>query len=375
MTKETYLILNGKSLDGSVYEKISKTSLDIMGYYDFYDFKLSSNIEFYHFDKEVKSYKNISEKYDNINNTTLKTLMISYNTPLYSLFYGVIPFRGGKFATIKDDESHGNGIELLTDQVFVGYFASIDCWAKFILGRAAWQDNINYNSLPPKNNGGVGDYILVTKQLGNNYIEFNYFKVYITLDLPSKETFRFGVLDLIGFGYIYDDSFDSNLVYWFEGGYSRINENIRQMAINSNPGGIGGLSTLSSLGYKVDDADTQGFAFKTGVKYSDEISSYDYDIGFEYFKTYDGWVSMNQGILFNSNYSYWQNRGADQISIFGNIYINNHVTVGINASHSKSSYVSNPFSAAATTNPDTYDWSRKDFTVNERLVFSLKYKF
>jgi hypothetical protein len=291
----------------------------------------------------------------------------------FSLYSGVIPFRGGRFSEIKDGQKNkGNGIEILTDQVLVGSFVS---WTKDNLtlqaGVATWQKEVNYRSLGDKNDNSQGYYFISKYEYYRHYLELNYFKINPN-SVENSVEYKLGESDLISLGYIYSN-LENGLVFWVEGLYSKIDENINETATNIV--GAQAVPFVAQMGFLTEDATTEGASYKTGVAYKGFLGNSDYTIGYEYFRSYPGVISMNHGVVFNSNYSYWQLRDATMHTVFTHLELSKNIRLAINYSRSKNNQVPNFFSMSKTILPEHSLNADSFFTNNDRLYFGLEYKF
>lgn len=365
-----YLNANSKYLDMS--DRINRTSLNYLSHTVNENYELDMDILVYKHSNNYDKFKNISLDYENKKGIQVNTFMISKNIyPDITIHAGVIPFRGGRFSEIKlaEYENRGNGIELIINQAMPGTFLSYNLDEfNFIFGYTEFNTWTGYNGLNEKNEGSGGMYSIITYEKNKHYLEFNYFDASINIYEP------YGTLDLFGLGYIYDDNQNSGCTVWVEIGYSKIKEGIRDNILLDYPEYM--IPYFNSVGMITEDVNNDGYAFKLGIKRNFDVFGFDSFLGTEYFKTYDGWVSMNHGVLFLSNYSYWQNRDTNMITIFGGLSVNKNIHIGFNYSKSISNKVPHYFSASNSTDIDTHEMGKTiSYTNIEKIMFDLSIKF
>lgn len=331
------------------------------------------DIEAFHNTKEMDKHKNISLKYQKQDDIQINSLMISYIEEDYCLYGGAISFRGSKFSELKNPlRNGGNGIELLSDQVFYGVFSSTNIYdTSLIVGYAQWRKETNYNSLGYHNNDkSDGIFTVVKKDIDNHYIELNYFKVNVILD-SSTEPINYADLDLLGVGYIYDDTHNTGLTFTWEGGVSHIKENNVELAKTT---GVP-LNILDYLGYITENIETTGYAWKTNLRYENEVVNTEYYIGIEYFKTYENWISMNHGTLFLSNNSYWQVKDGQQYTIYGGVNITKNLLLQLRYVYTKSDKVPAYFSVSTSVPPSQSPNPEDFFLQTSRFEIEVSYSF
>lgn len=235
-----YSYLSGQFENKNISDNIdlSKISYSNMSKFSYNRFALDTDIEFYTINELPEKYKNVSLDYTERQGMTLNTFMASYRYENIATFVGVIPFKGGKFASIKNEEiNNGNGIELIIDQVLNGAFV---CYNKqdysIKIGYAFWEEKNNYVSLANKNNRSDGTYLLANYEIKNkdfsHYFEFNYFNVNPLMDQDTNSPYELGHLDLLGVGYILNTT---NFVFYAEGAMSVLDERVSKTAETSVP--------------------------------------------------------------------------------------------------------------------------------------------
>ena len=377
--QDSTVFINANSIYQAESREYSKASIEYWNTFNKDNFHLDLDLQAYSFDKDVPNNKNISLNYGAKNSVSINTLMVSYNNDKFGLYAGIIPFKGGEFTQLKSSEIQGgNGIELLTDQVFEGVFLSYkpESNLEFIIGGAYWQTWYNYNSLDQKNDGSKGIFFLSKYRENKNYFEFNYFNVNV-LDKLNNKVIDFGNLQLFGLGYIFDDSMYSGFKFWAEFGLSISQENIQSVVKAEVPNYSQNMNKyLIRKGYSIKNDTTIGDAYILGISKDFEMFDIINTIGFEYYKTYNGWESMNSGTLFNSNNSYWEVRDGDQKTIFIETQFNNHIVTDISVSNESSNEVPKYFSASQSESINKSPLGKTYFyTIVNKIYFTLTYKF
>lgn len=363
--------------------RLNRTAVEYVSLYKNENgFALDLDIEAFHHANDYGKFKNSSLEYEKKNEIQYNSVMASYSYEDFSVYAGLIPFRGGHFAEIKDvqyAEHAGNGLELLINQVFVGAFLSYrydDCWT-FIIGKAKWEKWYNYNSLGAQNDHSDGIFSILKYSDGQHYLEFNYYDVNAILNADTDYPVDYGKMRLGGVGYIYDDSFDSGFTYYAEAGFSHMHERVPELIDSTFAENPGVIPFLPLLGYEVNPQTNTGYAAKAGMKYDDEIFDKEYYVGFEYFKTWKHWVSMNHGTVFLSNHSWWQNKVANQWMVFGGFHITPELSFNANYSRAKSKHAPKYFSISSSVPLSSVPDDQKEnfFTDVERIQFSVVYAF
>lgn len=373
--KNHTIIEEGNSDYISDSELFNRTSIEYRDRYIYDSWYLDIDLEGFHHNSNIDNYKNTSLSYSKRNDIQYNSVMLAYSNDIYGFYGGVIPFRGSRFSEFKNPlRNGGNGIELLIDQVFVGGFGrvTIDNF-DFIYGEATWRRDLNYNSLGYNNNDkSDGAFTIIKTNVGKNYLEFNYFSVTAVMD-SDKNPIDYADIELYGLGYIYDDSFKSGMSFSLELGMSESKEDNAALAASNAPGVP--LTYLRSIGYNVDSEDNRGYAWKTNIKYENEINDTEYFIGCEYFKTYNNWLSMNHGVLFLSNNSWWQLRNGRQYTVYGGLHISKNLLVQLRYSRAVSDSVPEYFSISSSTNISESPNPSNFFTETDRVELEISLHF
>lgn len=371
--KQHIIMADGSNYVTSMEDTIVRNSISYIKQYNFNRLTVDLDLEAFQLSKEVGNYKNISLAYEKELDVQINTIMLSYKNDYFVTHVGFVPFRGSRFSELKNPKRNGgNGIELITDQVFYGGFLSskIDN-TTFVLGHAAWIKESNYNSLGYKNNDkSTGTYAIAKTDIGNHYFEFDYFSLNAVLE-SSTNPIDYLELDVFGLGYIYDDTLSSGLSFSLELGLSQSKENNEDLA---NSTGVP-LFILDSLGYITEDKETTGHAWKSNIRYENEYMNTEYYIGLEYFKTYENWVSINHGVLFLSNNSYWQHRDGNQITVYGGVNITDRLFLQMRYAKSKSGKVPHYFSVSSSENITDSLTPENFYTDTERYELEVSYSF
>jgi len=367
---------SGKSKYIKSHDDLHRVAWDFNVRAEYYHFGLDIDVEAFHHNKEIPDYKNVSLGYKKRNDLQINSIMLSHKYKDISVYGGFIPFRGGKFSEIQEPSKHGgNGIELLIDQVFLGSFLRYEYeGVNFIAGVAEWTNKANYNSLGYDNNDGSdGFFSIINYEKDRHYFELNYFTANVVSNSGTEEPLDYTDITLYGAGYIFDDTAYSGFLFSIEGGISNSKENVEGLIDSRVPASY--QPFLPYAGFETENQDNTGYAWKANLKYEDEIGSHGYFIGTEYFKTYANWVSMNHGTLFLSNHSWWQNREADQYSVFGGFDITDNLSIESRYTKTISRKVPNFFSISKSTDIENVQQKEDWFTNLDKIEFKIVYKF
>ena len=375
--RQDYVTVSAKNPNEDIKKTFGKSSLNYMFSYNNDLISFDFDGELYNLNQDEPTIqKNVSLAIDQDRNYTLRSALLGLKiTDEITLYAGVIPFRGGRFASIKNERNNtGNGIELLTDQVFEGGFISYNKGNfSFQIGHVEFKDKYNYRSLGAKNNGSNGQYFITKYNNDKHYIEFNYFKADAYMAGDTDSPFKFANYDLYGLGYIYDDSKDSGITYWIEGSYSEGKEDTDKIAADNVPAEQ--LPFLAMAGYKTGMNNSYGGSYKTGIAYSSNYEDIEYKVGVEYYESMRGSFTMNHGVLFHSNYSYWQHKNANMVTLFTNIRLNRYTYLYMDYSKSHNPEIPHYFSPTSSNNWNVSNVQNTGYTNHERFNFSISLRF
>lgn len=378
---ETYYTEESK--DNSISQKYAYNNrVDVN--YKFAEFH--SDIELYKIKDEPDKMKNISLPYidksssnktDLEENFQINSLYGVINLGDYvSIYHGAIPFRGGKFSEIKDQTVNGgNGLPIINNQVYTSDFVSFhsskysDYDFSFIIGNSKFESKNNYNGLLTKNDQSSGTYLIGKCESGKHFFEVDGYDMNVKI-----ESLDYARLQILGFGYIYDDSTNSGFTLYTNLGISNISENVEGLLDLHHISNYM-RSYLAAHGAETHNTkDIKGYAGLFGVNYEFDALGVTFNIGDELFLTRNGWVSANSGVAFLDEHSYWAVRDGVENSIYGGINFTKNLRVGTKYTSTFSQSV--PKSFSISENVKLQDNYGKDFYLHfQKLEFLINYTF
>lgn len=298
----------------------------------------------------------------------------------FTWYHGAVPFKGGRFEEIKNPTVNGgNGLAIINNQVYISDFLKYNIDTSLgelnlIIGKSKFDTKLNYNGLLEKNNGSSGEYLLATFENGNHFFEMDYFTLNgkVKSEFASIEPWH---IDILGFGYIYDDSLESGNTFYLNIGQSVTDDNSEQMATSY---GISPayFNYFRAQGASIGDYKNQkGTALLLGYNYEFDIEDNTYDFGFEYFKTNGAWVSTNHGVAFQSDHSWYANRNAQEYVVYTGVNFGKKLRVSTKYVHTDAKSVPNAFSITQNLPKDEAFNNAKFFTHFDKVEFLLNYKF
>jgi hypothetical protein len=332
-----------------------------------------SDLEYYDINNPQDGIGNISLPFNDLSQGyQVNALYFSVTDGDFTWYHGAIPFKGGRFAEIKDPTVNGgNGLAIINNQVYLSDFLKYnDGDLNIIVGKSKFDTKLHYNGLLQKNNQSEGIYTLVTYEMGKHFYEFDYFsmkgKVYDEQPWDIK---------IYGVGYIYDDSMYSG---W------TIYTNLAMSDTDDRAGDLGnayGIPAsyrpfLEESGAKFGTYNNQkGYAELFGIKYEFDALDVSFDIGSELFFTQGAWVSTNHGVAFQSDHSWYANRNATEIVVYSGVDINEHMRFSTKYTHTSARNVPAPMSITQSVPADQAYNESKFFTDFSKLELLVNYKF
>lgn len=362
---------------GNTHETFYRTSLGSKARLSSKYAEIDYDIEGYTFSKNPDKIENISLPFKYKSGIQINSLYTKLHAPVYednelSLYYGAIPFRGGRFSEIKTPNiSGGNGLAIINNQVYDSLFLSYTTDSTTcILGRSEFKTREQYNGLLDKNDKSSGIYAIITHEEGKHFFEADYY------DMKVKYyNLNYAKLKVGGVGYIYDDSLSSGFTFYTNLGMSSISENVTGLTTLYNiPQTY--LPYLANKGAIIKNtSEVKGYAGLVGLDYEFDTSNHTWDVGVEVFMTKDGWVSANHGVLFQSDHSYWTVRNGVETIIYGGVDITKNLRFQVKASNIDSRDVPANFTISGNKSEDTAYNGHLFFRHVQTVTADLSYKF
>ena len=368
-----HIYLEGETQDKSGSANYDKFIVNTVGNFIHEDTSLNYDVELYSFSSIPKPHRSISISYSEEQKSgyQINSLYAKQNIGDFSTYVGVMPFRGGRFSEMKDPLTNGgNSMPIISSQNLLSIFQTyktddID----IIVGIGKVDEFTNFRGLEDSNKDTHGKFLLIKKESDKQLIELDAFEVDVQM-----RGFDYSRLRLLALGYLYDDSLDSGLSAFVNVSMSNNKENIEDYIASQNtPNYI--RDYMGTLGYTVTNQNNTGYALLLGAKYDMSIYNYDAFIGAEYFKTKDGYVSMNHGTLFLSDHSFWQNRDSSEHIIYTGIEINNHFTILGQYSWGESNKVATGFSISNLTSDTSGLYGFDSFQKFMKFQMTMNYRF
>jgi hypothetical protein len=324
----------------------SRTSFNNRINLKLYNVTFDSDIDLYSISNPNSNLHNISVSYgDEMDKTyQINSLNISLNINEYiTLYHGVIPFRGGKFAEIKDPTVNGgNGLPILQNQTYMSDFISIhNDSTSFKVGSGEYLAKLHYHGVLEENDKSNGVFSVLSHETGKHYFEINYYDMNILINSTDYAKVKLG-----GIGYIYDDSLNSGLTFYTNLGYVKAQEKVSVLSPDY------AKEFLRKARYQVDDYSSSGYAGLVGLNYEFDRGDLTYNVGVEEFITRGEWVSANFGNRFLSDYSFVANKKAFETSIYGGVNFTKNFRVSSKITHTESENVSGSLSLGKTVQPE-----------------------
>jgi len=257
---------------------------------------------------------------------------------------GVLPFKRGTFSNYSWNKGYiGNGLFTIVDIPLQGLILAYNnpVYGSIALGYI-WHDefiktkyilnDVNGGLLSSKTKtkdikGSNGPFMIYRKKLDKFLFEFNYFRLNLILNNIKLTT-----SNILGTGLAWDDISDSGLV-------------IYSILTGSTTKGDSSVMNPSKTSYINDEyhlgkIDTSGYSFLLGSKYyiDNSFIPKELSIGFEYFTTSPGNITLNTGKPYNmygyanygNTYNIWTelrcNKNFD-IILRGMYYDNNDINL------------------------------------------------
>jgi hypothetical protein len=333
------------------------------------------DIELYRFSSIPGKFENISLPFAKKSDIQINSLYskISTDETKYgglSIYYGIIPFKGGRFSEIKNPNINGgNGLAIINNQVYSSLFLAYSSNnTSYIFGKSSFSETNHYNGLLDKNDGSSGKYTIITHEYGKHFFEVDYYSMNIKMG-----DIDYAGLDIGGFGYIYDDSLNSGYTFYMNFGISHCSEDIISLLHSYNiPDTY--LPTLQKKGATVSNTNNTGYALLLGGNYEfDNI--YTYNTGIEVFITKGGWVSANHGVLFQSDHSWWNTRDGIETILYAGVNFTKNLRLQTKFTNIDSKSVPNNYSISTNSSQSTAYQGNLYYTHIQTITIDLNYKF
>lgn len=334
------------------------------------------DIELYQFSSVPGKFENISLPFDKKNNIQINSLYSKTSTDEtkhgeLSLYYGLIPFKGGRFSEIKNPNINGgNGLAIINNQVYSSLFLSYSTDnTSYIFGKSTFQKENHYNGLLDKNDGSSGEYAIITHEQGNHFFEADYYSMNVKMGDVD-----YAGLDIGGVGYIYDDSLNTGYTAYMNFGVSYCSEDISSL-LHSYKVSDKSLPYLQKQGAVVTNTSNTGYALLLGNNYEFDTNNYTINTGIELFITRGGWVSANHGVLFQSDHSWWATRNGVETILYSGINFNKNLRLQAKFSNIDSKSVPTNYSISTNSRPDEAYQGNLYYTHIQTITVDLNYKF